>query len=67
MNLKPHYSLPFRADRLEDYDSHNPETNRLVRLETKLSKLLKHFGLDPVTGDPVAPQHPCTCGDRHGR
>ena len=27
--------------------------DRLRRIETKLSKLLAHHGLDPVTGDPL--------------
>lgn len=37
-------------------EDEDPVLARVIRIETKLSKLLRHIGLDPVTGDAYVDQ-----------
>jgi len=32
------------------------DTQRLIRIETKLAKIMLALGLDPVTGEPLQPK-----------
>lgn len=41
-------------------------TRRLIRMETKLSKLMTHLGCDPMTGEPLHHDNAPNNGDQSG-